>query len=137
VGEFFVRSIPVAGEHFTQEIKRQLQVDYLQAESLKREAEGLIPVIAQPLHTMVLEIRRTLTFYRNQLGIKEFDRLVVTGGSAPLEGLVDHLQNELKIEVSIFDPLRLLRISDPVAVKTLRPYASQFATAIGLVVRGE
>lgn len=135
-GEYFVRSIPVAGEQFTTEINRQIRGGYLEAEWFKRQAD-VISFITDPLQKMVTEIRRTLTFYRNQTGVKEFDRLVVTGGGANLKGLVEYLDNELKIEVSIFDPLRLLRISDPLAVKTLKPFASQLATAIGLVVRGK
>ncbi len=136
-GEYFVRNIPIAGEHFTREIMQKLKLDYLRAESIKREAEEIIPLLADPLRAMVMEIRRTLTFYRNQAGANDFDRLVVTGGNAYLKGFTNYLQNELKIEVNIFDPLSLLHINDPEAVKLLQPFASQLTTAIGLVVRGK
>ena len=75
------------------------------------------------------ELVSSLQFYQNQPGSLGIGEIVITGGTAHLEGLADELQRLIGVRVRVGDPLVRVKVS-----KKLREpeQLGSFAVAIGL-----
>jgi type IV pilus assembly protein PilM len=137
-GGYFVRHISVSGNSLTQQVQRELGLGFWQAEQWKRQhRREKIELVEPLLRQMVLEIRKALTAYKNQNLIRKFNRLCLSGGGAQLPRLDDYLARELGVEVEVFNPLVELNIDGSYfSREELSAVTSQFATAMGLAVRG-
>ena len=72
-----------------------------QVTSVLREASG----------QLVLEVRKTIDFYRATAPVERLSRIVLSGGAWQAVGLVDMLASEFGAPVDVFDPFR--RITRP------------------------
>ncbi len=132
------RSINIGGETITSRIATVLNITEERAEQFKKDfgvsGEGFIPeAIAPILETMRKETEQLLTIYRAR-GV-QVDRIILTGGSALMPGLVDYFST-LGVEVEIGNPL--LKVSYPKEVEeVLARYSSHLAVAIGLALNPE
>ncbi len=132
-GMYLVRNIPIAGNSFTHLLQRELKLSYEDAERIKRVSEK-ITIIQPALEKLIFEIRKTVTFYKNQTVVNGINYIILTGGSAALPGLREHLANELTTPVTLFDPFEHIKKSKK--EKTLGiAQATQWATAVGLASR--
>ena len=137
-GQYFVRNIMISGNDFTDDIMKGNGLSYADAERFKRSEDhvGLIETIKPSLDNLVREVRRSLTFYENQAKIKGFSKIFLTGGSAPLKGLDDHLSTELGLPVEILNPFRKINVE---RASVLTPFGNdlcKLALAVGLAIRG-
>jgi len=152
----FNRDILVGGNDFTEAIKRELGVNFLEAEQIK-EAEGVI-VPGEEMTTGVYserishvsyaiesvgarlldELERSFAYYYTQLPVyrKNIDRVLLSGGTAKLKNLDEFLASGLGIPVVIADPFVNLRIAPKVNVNLIKKYGPAFTVAIGLALRG-
>lgn len=125
-GKFFTRSVGVAGNNITQGIAKELDLDFREAEMLKREkAYVALPGYETPddpemkvaskaarsvmtrLHS---EINRAINLYRGQQSGSAPDRVLLTGGGSVLPYLDEFLSDKLKVEVEhmhTFDNVKL------------------------------
>ena len=97
------------------------------ADLLKRgyPADGLDPTQAGPSLQMVteailLEVQKTLDFFRGTTGADHIDLLLVTGGGAQVTGLVEALHTRLGYPVEFLDPFKTVSF-DP-AKHTVRTF---------------
>ncbi|MBI2875932.1 MAG: type IV pilus assembly protein PilM [Candidatus Tectomicrobia bacterium] len=137
--EFFTRSIAIAGNAFSVAIQESLGIPSLaQAEARKRKPEpgdDLWRLIASPFSELVLELRRSLTFYDNRTGRRGLDRLLLTGGGARLQGIDQLLERELDLPVEVYHPLRGIEVVEaglPCSSQTLEELSPQLSLALGL-----
>ena len=153
-----VRDVFVAGNSFTRAIQRNLQVDYSEAEELKKEhgltlasAEEELETIATQDETkvqvstilmplvreLVGEVRRSIDYYQAQTGgEKTMDKILLSGGSSKLKNLDRFLGDELGLVVEINNPFRgidTMRVSG----RDWQDLAPFFAVAVGLATRRE
>jgi type IV pilus assembly protein PilM len=135
---YFVRYIPISGNHLTKWIQNQLGMEFLQAEQWKRQPQpGVIELLEPLLQQMILEIRKGLNLYRNQTLTRNFKRLILSGGCAKLSQLDNYLRRELGLKVRVFNPFTKLNINGNYLPQAdLNGISSQFATAVGLAIRG-
>ncbi len=117
-------------------------------EALETEAEPAVvqgpatrsteEVLSAGLARVVSEVRRSFDYYEHQLYERPVDRLILSGGVAPLEMLCETLEDELGIEnVEVADPLNsALFLGDEAATAPLREQPAQFMVALGLAARG-
>lgn len=143
---FFSRDIPIGGHKLTEDVRSLHDLEYNEAENLKRE-KGMGAFIGRSddesssirvAHRMAVdglvdEIRRSLRYYTKETGIREFDKILISGGSASMPNFNSHLAQALSMNVEIYNPFELFTVppgfSDSVA--------AQMATACGLALREE
>jgi type IV pilus assembly protein PilM len=139
----FTREITNAGQAITEEIRKQCNVSYEQAEAYKCGGgpTEIIPqevhqIITQACDTLAGEIQRSLDFYLATSGESEIGQIYVSGGSAYLAPLAKSIEKRARVPVKLLDPLVNLQL-DPKAVNEpeLRARAAQLVVALGLSLR--
>jgi type IV pilus assembly protein PilM len=139
----FTREITNAGQAITEEIRKQCNVSYEQAEAYKCGGgpTQIIPqevhqIITQACDTLAGEIQRSLDFYLATSGETEISQIYVSGGSAYLAPLAKSIEKRARVPVQLFDPLANLQV-DAKAVNEaeLRARAAQLVVALGLSLR--
>lgn len=148
VSPSLIRNIPIGGKHFTQLIMKTLNVTLHEAEEIKKSEWLLLQediktqyiVIQQQLGLLsdefAKEIRRTIEYYQLQHPGVFLTKILITGGGAKLNNLVQYLQLKLEIAVVMDNPLVNLQIADTLDKGYLQEIAPQLAIAIGLALRG-
>jgi type IV pilus assembly protein PilM len=147
------RIITLAGDKISMAIAEQLQVSYEKAEALKcslgdadyqfKESETDTEscranrIIGQNLAELVIEIRRSVDYFKLQFPGTSIHGFILTGGSSKLRNLAPFLERELGTTVRLGDPLTHLQLNfkqTDCAVLLGNPY--QFSAAIGSALRG-
>ena len=87
---------------------------------------------------LLLEVEKTLGFFRSATAAGRVDELVVSGGSAGVPGFLAALEVRLDVPVSLFDPFRRVRYdSGERGEDRQRESDAAFAVAVGLALRRE
>jgi type IV pilus assembly protein PilM len=140
----FTRSLNIGGNDITAAVARNFNVDFAEAERLKRE-RGFAPtgdpqrdgkggeVIGQVLGRLVNEIARSFAYFRSQPGGGPVSRVILAGGTASLRNIVPYLQRQLGLDVRIAQPLAGLAVSANAQEANERP--EQASVALGLALR--
>ncbi len=137
----FTRDISVGGSQFTEAIAREFGLDAAEAERVKRGESQAAPVeplsllLQSFLELAVVEIRRTLDFYRASGGAG-VERLLLSGGSSRVPHLAELLADELGVPVEENDPFRAVAIpAERFDQSRVRELAPQFNVSVGLALR--
>ncbi len=150
-GDFFTRDIPIAGRHFTEDIRRSSGCSRSEAERIKLE-DGLFNQrkdstnsgetgglslslegknSTQSVDNLVREIQRSLRFFIKESGLEGEGRVLVCGGSVCDQKLCDHLRRELRTPIERFDPFRNIEL----AVSLEENERPRYAQALGMALR--
>lgn len=140
----FTRSIPVAGEAFTRAVSQGLNITAQQAEEYKKtygmdktQLEGKVRQALEPVFKMVVdEIKKAIHFYQSEEKGDTPTSVVITGGASTMPEIVPYLTESLGVETVVGNPFTKISI-DPDNLKSLAPYASIYAAAVGLAMRAE
>jgi type IV pilus assembly protein PilM len=108
----FVISHMNGGQMLTKALETSIGLDIAQAEEYKRsygldgsQFQGKVrDALTTPVNMLLGEIRKSIQFYTNQNPQQPVQRIVMSGGTAMLPGLVQHITNELGVEVLISSP---------------------------------
>jgi len=144
----FTRSVQNGGEGITQAIQRELNVDFQEAERMKRERglkknkveameEGedrLYQIIKEGVDRFVVEVQRSVDYYRAQFRENAIQRLLLMGGCVQLPGFLEYFSTYFDAPVEVDDPFSRIQMDDrfPQDLRTMGP---RFATSIGLALR--
>jgi len=129
-------------EEITRAISYGFDINYSRAEKLKKDL-GLNPsdsnkkvfeIIAPIINIVISEIKRIKEIYYNN-NRKEIKKIVITGGSASLPGLIDYLSKELNMAVEIGNPWKSI-VYNGVLEKKLKEKSHYFSIAVGLALKG-
>lgn len=136
---FFNRTVNVGGLNFTNDVIEKEKVSYVEAEKYKMshnvfiEDEGQsgmsLTMVKKGCQEQLLEeIKRSLRYYAKENNNSSFKQILVSGGSAKLQGLIDYLNKELNLPTSLFNPMNGIMggVNDP-----------QLTQAVGLALRRE
>ncbi len=147
------RSIPIAGDTFTDALKNQLRVDIAEAEHRKgetdlrrlvdggSEAELETPRMLQSiLDELLREVRRSINYYQSQLpegtGSQPLAEIILSGGSAQMIGLAPYMNARLGVDTRVGDAFDNPYIdASPEATPWLREQAPRLGIALGLAVK--
>jgi type IV pilus assembly protein PilM len=149
---FYARTIPVAGYTITQQIMKELQISFEEAESMKRnigfvalggayedadsEAATIISKIIRNVMTRLhSEINRSINVYRSQQKAPAPKKLYLAGGSSIINFTERFLSTKLKMETEYFNPFNVVKISSSINRNQLASYAHMTAEVIGLGLR--
>lgn len=156
------RSLPFGGKLFTQFLADSLGVSFHEAEEIKK-SEGLIKrsgwtserekriseAMKEALERFTGTVTSSLMFLKRQLRKKDlkFDKVLLFGGGATLNGLPEHLSSIMRVDVELVniilstedtvetDKRPVLKERIPASeLRSLSTTASDFATAVGLAL---
>jgi type IV pilus assembly protein PilM len=141
----FTRDITLGGNAFTEEIQKQLNISYDEAEALKiggqGETDAVVPqeverVIQGVADQMAGEIQRSLDFYAATAADSRIAKVYLSGGTARIPALFKVLEQRAGVPVEIMNPFKNIEVDDkrfdPAALMAAAPAA---AVAVGLALR--
>ncbi len=143
---FFSRDIQIGGHKLTEDVKSLHDLEYRDAENLKRE-KGMGAFLGQSddenssirvarrmaVDGLIDEIRRSLRYYTKETGVREFEKILMSGGSASMPNFNSHLAQALSMNVEIYNPFEMFTVPPGFSESV----AAQMATACGLALREE
>lgn len=145
----FTRDITVGGSLYTDEIQKQLNVSFDEAESLKlggdveatESTDVLVPqevggILRTVSDNIALEIQRSLDFFASSASDEKIHKIVLCGGSSKVPGLTTAIETKTGIPTEVADPFSNVLIDDKKFdlnhIKNVGPAA---AVAVGLALR--
>jgi type IV pilus assembly protein PilM len=141
----FTRDVTMGGNQFTEEIQKQLNVSYDEAEKLKiggdaaADTDSVVPqeverVIQGVADQMAGEIQRSLDFYTATAADSHIARLYLSGGTAKIPTLFRVIEQRVSVPVEILNPFKQLDTArfDQNAVMD---NSSAAAVGVGLALR--
>ncbi len=139
----FSRDIPVGGFHFTNEISKNMGVTFEEAETLKISQSQQLDVPEETrtfmniaLEHVTEEVRNSIDFYTATANGLTLSKAYFTGGASLTAGLIEHLQDALKLPFEVLNPYKSIKAGN----KKLTPHYLQqiapfVAVACGLGIR--
>jgi type IV pilus assembly protein PilM len=143
----FTRDITLGGNQYTEEIQKQLNVSYEEAEALKiggdiiRDSQAVVPeevetIIRQVSGTVATEIQRSLDFYAATAAEDEIRGVFLSGGTARVPGLARAIQEKTGLAVELVNAFRRIEIDEKdFNVDFLTEVGSMASVAVGLAMR--
>lgn len=142
----FTRDVTIGGNQFTEEIQKQLNVSYEEAEALKiggngADADAVVPqdverVLSSVAEQVAGEIQRSLDFYAGTAADSNFSKVYLSGGTAKIPALFKTIEARTGVPVEILNPFRKIEVDnrkfDPAFIMDVAPMA---AVAVGLALR--
>lgn len=140
---YLTRGIKSGGNAITQALAASMGVSFEEAEAMKRDlsfssSQGLPAPLEQAVKPILHEIQYALQLYAEQ----EFhdnstvEKIMITGGSSHVPGLIPYLTAALNVNVYHGDPwARVATV--PEARPVLDEVGPRLAVAIGLAMRGK
>lgn len=138
----FTRSIPMGGNQFTEEMQRQLNVSFKDAEEMKTgkkeasEPDALASAIESVSNNLAFEVKRSLDFFLGGAQGSYVNKIYLSGGGSTVAGLREMMQDKTSIPVDVADPFKNIeadaRQFDKEKLKLVAPY---FGVAVGLATR--
>ena len=135
----FTRSIATGGLAFTRAVAQDLGFETEQAEEYKKtygldaaQLEGKIATSIKPIFDVVTaEVRRALAYWAGRRADDTIKRIIVTGGSARMPGLIPYLTDATGLEAELGNPWEGLTLS-PTLGQDFKEDGPKFAIAVGL-----
>ncbi len=138
----FSRCLETGGSDMTRVVADHLGIGLRDAEALKRSSDvaastdpdKTVAVIISRLDALLMEIRRSVEYYKTAFREKGVERAIMTGGAAQMKGLPEYFSQSLGLPVELLDPFGELTCSDALR-EEFGPLAPRFSAAVGLALR--
>lgn len=138
----FTRAIASGGINLTRAIASDLSLEFEQAEQYKKtyglledQLEGKVLSAIKPSFELIInEIKKAIALYQTKNPNDQVKRIVLSGGTAKLPGLLIFIANSLGIEVQVGDPWFNIK-KDPSIEGQLTEDAPIYSVAVGLALK--
>lgn len=138
----FSRCLETGGIDMTRLVADHLRVNINEAESVKRSVhvrglpgdDATAAVIISRIDALLMEIRRSIEYYKATFREKGVVRAILAGGTFLMSDLPEYFSESLGLPVECCDPFVALDCSDALK-EEFGPQALRFATAVGLALR--
>ena len=151
-GYFFNRSIPVAGNTITQQIMREFELDFAEAEEMKKAhafvafggayeapasevSDKVSKSVRLVMTRMHAEINRSINFYRSQQGGSRPKLILLAGGSSIIPHTETFLKEKLRVEVDYLNPVRNVVVAPEISEEEVAEHAHVLGANVGLALR--
>jgi type IV pilus assembly protein PilM len=139
----FTRDIFKGGNQITEDIQRQLHIDYDEAEKIKigSKVDVTSRSIVQNLlkttsESLAVEIRNSLDFFQSTATYEKISKLYLSGGGSKIKDFDVILQQEIGIPVEIVNPFTKIEYNEKnFDVEYLREIGPIVAVGVGLASR--
>lgn len=136
------RCLDTGGFAMTRAVAEQLGIGLVDAEEMKRKVDVLNPADADPvvsavragLDEILLEIKRSVEYYKTTFREKAVERVVLTGGVSLMTGIKEYFSVQLQGSVELDNPFSLLACKDRI-LQELGHAAPRFSSVVGLALR--
>ncbi|MBO4710080.1 MAG: type IV pilus assembly protein PilM, partial [Kiritimatiellae bacterium] len=149
---FFVRTIPIAGDTITQQIAKEFNISYADAEELKRKhgyvslggayeegdsevASAVSKIVRNVMTRLHGEINRSINVYRATQRGRKPEKLYLAGGTSILPYSPRFFSEKLRVPVEYLNPFQVIGVGPAVDQQVLSEVAHLFAETIGLALR--
>lgn len=139
----FTRDIFKGGNQITEEIQRQLHVDFEEAEKIKVGSK--VDITAQPViqnvikeasESLAIEIGNSLDFFQSTTTYEKIGKLFLSGGGSKIKDFDIVLQQQIGIPVEIVNPFKKIEYSEKnFDMEYLREIGPIMAVGVGLASR--
>jgi type IV pilus assembly protein PilM len=138
----FSRCLDIGGSDMTKALSEALGTGLQEAEDKKRSMNILTAPDSDPaaaavktvLNSLLLEIRRSVDYYKTTFREKGVDGTLITGGVSLLQGLKEYFMQSLEGTVEIDRPFEELSVKNAL-LDEFKAIAPRFSAAIGLALR--
>jgi type IV pilus assembly protein PilM len=139
----FTRDIFKGGDQITEDIQRQLHVDYEEAEKIKVGSKVDVnsrSIVQNLLKTtsesLAVEIRNSLDFFQSSATYEKISKLYLSGGGSKMKDFDIILQQEIGIPVEVVNPFNRIEYNDKnFDIEYLREIGPIMAVGVGLASR--
>ena len=139
----FTRDIFKGGNQITEEIQRQLHVDFEEAEKIKIGSKVEITsqtviqnVIKEASESLAMEIGNSLDFFQSTTTYEKIGKLFLSGGGSKIKDFDIVLQQQIGIPVEIINPFKKIEYSEKnFDMEYLREIGPIMAVGVGLASR--
>ena len=133
------RNIDAGGREVTRAIARSFQVDEDKAAAMKISDKeflsGLTAVTVPVLDNIIVEIKRVLNeYYRSESGI-QVANVILSGGTAGMNGISQYFQDRLKIKTVVGNPFSRITYDEKLEPR-VKKFKTQFSVCVGLALKG-
>ena len=139
----FTRSIPMGGNQYIEEIQRNFNISFKEAEDIKlgKESGSMEPVELSSVMNAVstnltMEVKRSVDFFLGGSPGVVINKILLSGGGAKTKGLAELMQESTAIPVEVVNPFIGVAYDpkefDEEYLKEMAPY---FGVAVGLATR--
>jgi len=139
----FTRDIFKGGNQITEEIQRQLHIDYEEAEKIKVGSKMEITsqaiiqnVLKTASESLAIEIGNSLDFFQSTTTYGKINKLYLSGGGSKIKDFDIILQQQIGIPVEIVNPFKKIEYSEKnFDLEYLREIGPVMAVGVGLASR--
>jgi len=139
----FTRDIFKGGNQITEEIQRQLHIDYEEAEKIKvgskidAASQSIIQeVLKSASESLAVEIRNSIEFFQSTTTYEKISKLYLSGGGSKIKDFDIVLQQQIGIPVEIVNPFKKIEYSEKnFDLEYLREIGPMMAVGVGLATR--
>jgi type IV pilus assembly protein PilM len=141
----FTRDVTMGGNAFTEEIQKQLNISWEEAETLKvggqGETDAVVPqeverVIQGVAEQLAGEIQRSLDFYAATAADNRISRVYLSGGTARIPALFKVIEQRAAVPVDVLNPFKAIDIDNRrFDAAFVTGAAASAAVAVGLALR--
>jgi len=139
----FTRDIFKGGNQITEEIQRQLHIDYEEAEKIKVGSKidsSSQPVIQDVLksasESLAVEVTNSLDFFQSTTTYEKISKLYLSGGGSKIKDFDTILQQQIGIPVEIANPFKKIEYNEKnFDIEYLREIGPIMAVGVGLATR--
>jgi type IV pilus assembly protein PilM len=147
----FCRSVPVAGNTITQEIAKEFDIPFEEAEQLKKdhavvalggtygEADPTVDRVSKIVRNVITrlhaEVNRSINFYRSQQGGSPPSHVLLTGGSSVIRELDTFFRDKLRVPVSPLNPFARIAVGSRISEDQVAADAHLMGEVVGVALR--
>lgn len=134
----FTRRLEMGGDQITRRIEQDMKLPYDEAEKLKREKgmggeEAVQELVKSECDRFIVEIQRSVDYYRAQFREGIFKKIILMGGGSLLSGFPEYFSTYFDSKVEINDPFA--EIIGAEAAQEFQMIKPRFSTGVGLALR--
>ena len=111
----FSKEITIGGVMITEEIQRQIGVNYQEAEELKTGGDGkgnlpeeIVGIVQEIVELFIREIKKTIDFYITSTSDDSIVGAYLTGGGSLILGIEEKIAEEMGLEVHRLQPFNVI-----------------------------
>ena len=136
----FTRQVEQGGNDISRAMMGSQSISFDEVEAIKK-GDGLLhiefeKVIKEEIDRMVLEVQRSMDYYRTQYRDPLFRKIILMGGAPLMAGFRDYFETHFDLPVVLENPFSSM-VCGSNFLKELNPIGSLWAGSVGLALRGK
>lgn len=135
------RTINYGGNKITEEIQKNLNVTFEEAEKIKIGEEQnydkklVDEIIDAQIEDILSEFKKTMDYFLTQYSNEVVDKVVLFGGMAKLKGMVEKIKEKVGITVELGNPFATISVDKKLQNAKFNDFVLHSGIAVGLAIR--